>query len=225
MMRLSRSRTRRFGGATLRRRGPRASTAVTTDTRTLVRRRPVRRAERRALRRPRLPRAGGAARRGRRARAESGSTSGTGRCAPAARRRRHAAGARAGSRLTGAPVRAAAGRGDRQQRQDHGEGNARRDPARSERGDEAVLATAATSTTTSACRSRCCACAPASLRRGRDGHEPRRRDPLPRAARAPDVALVNNASARTSGILRLGRGDRARKGRDLRRARPTAASR
>jgi hypothetical protein len=65
---------------------------------------------------------------------------------------------------TGAALRAAADRGDRQQRQDHRHADDRVDPARLA-GDAAFCDRRAISTTTSACRSRCCACARTANRR------------------------------------------------------------
>ena len=81
----------------------------------------------------------------------------------------------------------------RQQRQDHGQGDDGGDP----RIAEAAWLPAATSTTTSVCRSPRAARVRASLCRDRDGRESPGRDRAPRIVAAPGVGLVINAGPRT----------------------------
>ena len=126
MMSARRSRARSLGGRASG--GDVRFSGVSTDSRTLARGRAVRRAARRALRRPRLPRQ--APRRAARPRRWSiAATRAICRCRWSwSTTRKLALGELA--RHWRARFRAGAHRGHRQQRQDHGEGDARVDPAR-----------------------------------------------------------------------------------------------
>ena len=136
------------GGTPGRRRPPRRARAC-TPTPARCSRRPVRRAQGRALRRQRLPRAG----------AQAGRRRGDGRTAAACPRAcpgievddTQAGAGRAGARLARA-VHAAADRRHRQQRQDHGDADDRRRSCAPGSGEAHACHRRATSTTTSACR-------------------------------------------------------------------------
>ena len=198
---------------------------VSTDTRTLAHGRSVRRAARRALRRPRLPR-----RRRRRRRARGAMVDRRHAGAPPLprdRRRRHArsrsARWRAHWRARFAP---AADRDHRLERQDHGQGDARRDPAPRTPATTRVLATRGNLnndigvplTLLRAARE-------PPLLRDRARHEPSGRDRLPRRHRAARRGAGQQRAARAPRVHAVGRRGRGARTRACSTRCPPTASR